>query len=101
MKWHPTRPGNKITARKFVGDSWIDMEMKDLIPGDIFRAVSPSGELIHPVTHEPDDDAVALVTDYPTKNDLNQTGSLLGAVGYGVPIEAFDSMEELKHRGLS
>lgn len=101
MAWKPVAPENKITARKYVGDAWVDVEMKDLLPGDIFKAVDPRGEVIDPCTNEPDDDVVALVTGYPIRNDNNQIGSLMGEVGYGVPVEVFESMSDLQKRGLS
>lgn len=101
MKWRPTPEKQRITARKFAGDAWVDIRMEDLQPGDIFRAVSPSGDLIDPCSGEGDRDAVSLVTDWPIKNYNNQIGSLLGAQGYGVPIERFESMDELKRKGLS
>lgn len=100
MKWRPVPEGRRITARKLVGDAWTDVQMADLEPGDIFRAVSPSGDLIDPVTGEGDRDVVARVADWPIKNYNNQIGSLLGAVGYGVPIELFESIDELKRKGL-
>ncbi len=100
MAWKPVPAKNLVTARKLAGDGWVDIEMKDLQPGDVFRAVF-RGEVIHPETHEPDDEAVALVTDHPIKNVDNQIGSLLGAVGWGVPIHVFESMDELKRKGLS
>jgi hypothetical protein len=101
VKWRPTPEKQRITARKFVGDAWIDCRMEDLQPGDIFRAVAPGGDLVDPCTNEPDEDAVALVIDWPIKNYNNQIGSLLGARGYGVPIDLFPSMDELKRKGLS
>lgn len=101
MKWRPTPDSILIKARKLAGDEWVTIEMKDLRPGDIFRAIAPDGGVIHPVTGEPDDVVVALVTDHPIRNDLNQIGSILGARGYGVPIEVFPSMDELKRKGLS
>lgn len=101
MKWRPTPAKRLLTAKVYAGDGWIDRQMSDLEPGDIFRVASPSGELVNPLTNEPDDKVVALVTDYPIKNYNNQIGSLLGAEGYGVPIELFESFDDLKRKGLS
>ena len=101
MKWRPTPEKILIKARKLAGDGWVDVLMQDLLPGDVFRAIAPDGEVVHPVSGEPDDKVVALVTDHPIKNYNNQIGSLLGAQGYGVPIEVFESMGELKRKGLS
>jgi hypothetical protein len=101
MAWRPTPESQRIMARKLAGDSWVDVRMEDLRPGDVFKAVSPTGELIDPCSGEPDDEVIALVTDYPIKNHNNQIGSLLGERGYGVPIDLFPSMDELKRKGLS
>lgn len=101
MKWRPTPEKILIKARKMVDDGWVDVLMQDLQPGDIFRAIGPDGDAIHPCSCEPDDLVVALVTDHPIKNHNNQIGSLFGAQGYGVPIEVFSSMDELKRKGLS
>lgn len=100
-RWRPTPPDITITARKLAGDGWVEIAMKDLAPGDIFRAVGPDGDLINPCTHEPDADCIARVLDYPIKNDMNQCGSLLGAQGYGVPVDVYASMDELRRKGLS
>jgi len=101
VRWRRTPERILIRARKLAGDGWIDIEMSDLLPGDVFRAVAPDGEVIHPVSGEPDGDVIALVTDFPIKNYNNQIGSLLGAQGYGVPIEVYPSMDELNRKGLS
>lgn len=101
MKWRPTPERIRITARVLVGDSWDDRRMEDLQPGDIFRAVSPNGQFINPATHEIDNSCVARVADYPIKNYNNQIGPVLGAQGYGVPIDVYRSMAELKRKGLS
>lgn len=101
MKWRPTPEKILIKARKLAGDGWVDVLMQDLQPGDVFRAIGPDGDVIHPCSGESDDQVVALVTDYPIKNYNNQIGSLLGAQGYGVPIEVFPSIDELNRKGLS
>ncbi len=101
MKWRPTPESRRIVARRLDGDRWVDTPMKDLHPGDIFRCVFPDGTVIHPCTHEPDDVVVCKVTDLPIKNINNQIGSIMGAEGYGVPIELYESMDDLNKRGLS
>lgn len=102
MKWKPTPKEYRITARRLIGETWEDCQLVDLRPGDIFRSVSPfTGEFIHPDTHEPDDACIARVNDLPIRNDNNCNGSLLGAVGYGVPIDLYASMDDLKRKGLS
>lgn len=98
MAWRPTKPEEKILARKLDGQT---CEFKDLRPGDVFHAIAADGHAIHPHTEEPDDEAVARVTGYPIQNVDNCNGSLLGAVGWGVPIEVYPSMDELKRKGLS
>ncbi len=101
MKWRPTPEKILIKARKLAGDGWVDVLMQDLEPGDVFRAIAPDGGIIHPCSGEPDAEVISFVTDYPIRNYNNQIGSLLGAQGYGVPIEVFASMDELKRKGLS
>lgn len=102
MNWKPCPKEYRITARRLVGNTWEDCDLVELKPGDIFRAVSPhTGQYIHPDTHEPDDACIARVNDLPIRNDNNQLGSLLGAVGYGVPITLFASTDDLKRKGLS
>lgn len=101
MTWRPTPDAQLIMARRLVDERWIECLMQELRPGDIFRAVSPDGDLIDPATGEPDENMVALVTGHPIKNYNNQIGSLMGEQGYGVPIDVFASMDELKRKGLS
>jgi hypothetical protein len=102
MKWRRTPKEYLITALRLVGETWESCLLEELQPGDIFRAVSPfTGDFIHPETHEPDDACIARVNDLPIRNDNNRNGSLLGAVGYGVPIQLYESMDDLKRKGLS
>jgi hypothetical protein len=100
MAWCPTPKSLLIKARKLADNGWVECEVKDLRPGDVFRAVFLDTYL-NPLTHEPDDDVVALVTDFPVKNVNNCNGSLMGEVGWGVPLELFESMDALKRKGLS
>lgn len=95
MVWRPTTLQERITARKLDGET---CEFKDLKPGDVFHAIASDGTPIHPYTQEPDDEAVALVVDFPVQNINNCNGSLLGEVGYGVPIEVYASASEIKGR---
>lgn len=101
MKWQPTPKSRLITACKLIGETWEACPMEDLQPGDIFRAISPDGVTINPVTHEPDENCIARVFEHPIRNYNNQNGSAWGAEGYGVPMELFASFEDLNRRGLS
>lgn len=101
MKWRPTPKSRLITALRRIGETWEACLMAELQPGDIFRAVDANGNTINPATHELDDDCVARVHDFPIRNDNNCNGSIFGAEGYGVPMELFRSIDDLKRRGLS
>lgn len=99
MKWHPTPKANLITARRMSGDSWEACRLEDLRPGDVFRAVAPDGTFVNPTTGEEDEACIARVVDAPRKMDpLGSDGQWHG---YGVPIDLFPSIEELKRKGLS
>lgn len=83
-----------------IGDSWESCRIEELRPGDVFRAVGPDGRFVNPSTGEADDSCIALVADHPIKNDLGQTGQTAGR-GYGVPVNLFASMAQLRLKVLS
>jgi hypothetical protein len=88
MKWRPTRDGERMTALKIAGDR---CRIEDLVPGDVFRMVTPAGDLVHPITQEPDASVVAVAAAAPFKNDpLGSTGQ---TYGYGVEIDVYDTFD--------
>ncbi len=99
MKWRPTPEAELITARRMVGDGWEPCRFEELQPGDVFRAIAPDGSFVNPTTGLEDEACIALVLDPPRK--LDPLGSDGQWYGYGVPIDLFPSVEELKRKGLS
>jgi hypothetical protein len=82
MTWHPIADDQRVRAELLDGRL---VEMKDLLPGDIFRSVAPDGRTyVHPYNHEEDPFAYGLVVDLPVKaTDVNEHNQ---SSGYAVKV---------------
>lgn len=80
MTWKPTPVESRIRARLLSGEI---KEYKDLKVGDIFQAIYPDGETVHPLTHElvgPDVWARACEEPYKAQFEGWQLRLLIGSL---------------------
>lgn len=95
----PTPEHELIVARIFLGDCWVEREVKALRPGEVVRLVNPKGETIHPVTQEPNAECVSVVVGTPRKSlgpDFGENDH-----GWGVPVDVYDNLDAVREAGFA
>jgi hypothetical protein len=94
VEWEPTPEDERVKAHRLSSTGWEeDVEVSSLRKGDVFKMVF-DGEAIHPITREADDQVVALaVADAFRMDPYGSTGQTRG---YGVLIEVFDYLDQIK-----
>lgn len=98
MAWRPTPEDELIVAQIFLGDCWVEREMKTLRPGDVIRMIQlADGCPVHPTTYQRDPDCVSVVTAYPRKNGEGDQRDY----GYGVQVTVYDSLDEVRAAGFA
>lgn len=98
MTWRPTPEADLIVARVFLGDCWIEREIKVLRPGDVIQLINPFGQRVHPTTFEPDGACVSVVTGRPRKMSGTDGEN---PHGYGVGVDVYDNMDAVKAAGFA
>jgi hypothetical protein len=98
MAWRET-PESRRAVAVMIFDGAIK-QIKDLVPGDLFRMREPDGTIFNPITLEPDPKVVCKAIDFPVRDEFGTDNYAVGT-GYGVAIETFADIEQLKQRGLA
>ena len=97
-RWRPT-PEKELIRAFMVFDGSVK-EIKDLVPGDVFRMQARDGTFVHPETNEPDPDVVCKAHDYPLRDEVGGPFCFRGS-GYVVPVMTYATIEDLNKEGLS
>lgn len=93
----PTPEAELIVARIFLGDCWVEREIRQLRPGDVIRLICPEGRMIHPHTQEPNAECVSVVTDWPRKcRGVNGEQDR----GWSVQVDVYDDLDHVKSAGF-
>lgn len=93
----PTPEPELIVARIFLGDCWVERELRQLRPGEVVRLVAPDGSLIHPHNQTRDADCVSVVTDWPRKcRGVNGERDC----GWGVQVDVYDNLDHVREAGF-